>query len=202
MVHVSYQTPNLHLYALSDSSSGGIFPRAGEPAGGCSVQDGHPMFQASASVVLQSNKFSFENSTCPSGITTVSPQLVQAQNASNEFSADAHLIKKIKAHRMTKELQDSLNVESQKLTHKQEHTDSYIRHYAIKCFASLLTSLQRPVELNCENLIDFISHLLLAHYTNHYCRCLATAVVNHPNYSSQRDDILKDKKVVAALANI
>ena len=69
------------------------------------------------------------------------------------------------------------------------------------CFASWLTLLQRPVELNSENLIAFISPLSLANYTNHYCIRLATSVVNHPSYISQKENILRGKKVIAAIAN-
>ena len=64
-----------------------------------------------------------------------------------------------------------------------------------------MMSLQRLVELNCENLIAFISHLSLANYTNYYCKRLATSVVKHPSYASQEEDILKNKKVIAAIAN-
>ena len=85
--------------------------------------------------------------------------------------------------------------------HKQNHDISYIKEYAAMHLASLLTSLQRPVELNSENLITFILHLSLANCTNHYCKHLATSVVNHPSYVSQKENVLRDKNVIAAIAN-
>ena len=55
-----------------------------------------------------------------SSVTAVAPRVVQTKDVNCNIQADAFLIAKIKVDRTAAQLQDSLNVESLKLTNKQE----------------------------------------------------------------------------------
>ena len=88
-----------------------------------------------------------------------------------------------------------------KLVSKTKKPIAYRTEHAVKRFTCLMNSMQRPVELTCENMLAFISHLSLANYSNEYCRLVTRAVMRHPCYASMGPTIMTDCRVIEALSN-